>query len=78
MNLKFWGSLIQARMPPVVPSFPFWGGLGSLINPFKQKRAPLLLGMPSWSGVLPSGSLAAESFLGLGLGCVVQGLGFRV
>ena len=27
---------------PVVPLFPFWGGLGSLINPFKQKRPPFL------------------------------------
>ena len=26
---------------PVVPLFPFLGGLGSLINPFKQ-RAPFL------------------------------------
>ena len=27
---------------PVVPLFPFWGGLGSLINPFKQKGGTLL------------------------------------
>ena len=25
---------------PVVPLFPFWGILGSLVNPCKEKRAP--------------------------------------
>ncbi|CAE7334945.1 unnamed protein product [Symbiodinium natans] len=28
---------------PIVPFFPFWGGLGSLTNPFTQKRVPLLI-----------------------------------
>ena len=28
---------------PVVPLFPFLGGLGSLTNPFKQRRVPFLI-----------------------------------
>ena len=37
---------------PVVPLFPFLGGLGSLFNPFKQIRAPFL-SLGSWAAQVP-------------------------
>ena len=45
---------------PVVPFFPFWGGLGSLINPFKQKKAPVFFSL----GVLGSLGLVLDEKLG--------------
>ena len=45
-RLACWGCFLGC---PVVPLFPFWVGLGSLINPFKQKRAPFL-SLGSWAG----------------------------
>ena len=34
---------VLGQLCPVVPLFPFWGGLGFLINPFQHKRAPFLI-----------------------------------
>ena len=42
-TLKKIQQQIQAARMPSTTLFPFFGGVGSLINPFKQKRAPFLI-----------------------------------
>ena len=65
----FFVGLQGARMPSST-LIPFLGGLGSLINPFMQKRAPFLsLGYWAAWGV---------RFRLVGLGFRVWSLGFRV